>query len=260
MMSGYANAATNIGHRSYQEDRYLAIKLAISKEESGWLLAVMDGHSGSAEVAEFCEKNLTAYFGNLLDPVFEYTDANLERILKNTILALHEATKDMTSGSTISIVYVSETKTKAFVAILGDSPVIIKGNDGLWVSPEHNIRTNSKDRAVVLQRGAEYSGGYMCDPRTGSGLQLTRSLGDAEFSRFLIRGPETFSVELDESSFIIIATDGLVDPGHSDQKALNNLLEIIERGGTATDLINDALKRRTGDNVTAVLWKQPKSQ
>jgi len=56
-------------------------------------------------------------------------------------------------------------------------------------------------------------------------------------------------------------SDGVVDPGHNNKNGEaipGYLASIISNGGTATDLVNDALKRQTGDNVTAVLWKQPK--
>ena len=262
MTTGFVSAATDQGKRSYQEDRHVVYRYDMP-DEKGWLTAVVDGHSGSAEVAEFCEKNLSIYFTNLLNSVLEHTDEILENILKNTISALHEATKEMDSGATISIVYISETRAKAFVAILGDSPVIIKTKSGVWVGPEHNARTNLAERKTAVQRGAVYSGGYIWDdPQSdmGIGLQLTRSLGDKRLAKFLNREPETFSIDLDEYSFIIVASDGLIDPGHStENKGITRLLNTVTEGGTAFDLVKDALHRRTGDNVTVILWKQSKS-
>ena len=260
MVPGYVNVATDQGDRSYQEDRYVVYRYDTS-EEKGWLLAIMDGHSGSAEVAELCEKNLQTYFNNLAALVFEHTDAVLENILKNTISALHEATKDMYSGSTVSLVYISETKAKAFVAILGDSPVMIKNKNGsLVMSMEHNARTNLAEREAAVQRGAVYDGGYIWDdPQSdmGTGLQLTRGLGDKKLARYISREPEIYSVDLDPESFVAVMSDGVVDPGHKDQKDISNrLFLLITNGATAVDLVNDSLKRKTGDNVTAIVWRK----
>ena len=98
----------------------------------------------------------------------------------------------------------------------------------------------------------------MCDPEGYSSLQLTRALGDFGLDRYLIRDPEIFSVELDKNSFVMAASDGLVDPSHNNHD-ITNLIDIVNNNGTAADLVKDALRRKTGDNVTAVLWKQPKT-
>lgn len=262
MVLGYANAATDQGSRSYQQDRLMVYRYDTS-EEKGWLLAVADGHGESAEVAEFCEKNLSSYFNNFVALEFENTDAVLEKVLRITVLVLHKKTKNMISGSTLSVVYISETKAKTFVAILGDSPVMIRARNGdLVMSMEHNARTNLADREAAIQKGAVYSGGYIWDdPNSdmGSRLQLTRALGDSALDKFLNREPEIYSVDLGPESFVAVMSDGVVDPKHGDHEDIpNHLASIISNGGTAADLVNDALKRRTGDNATVVLWKQTK--
>ena len=250
MVRGYVSSATEQGGRQYQEDRFVVIRYD-TPEEKGWLLAVMDGHGGS-EVADLCEKSLGSLFRSLISGPAMITD-----VLRQLIEALVKKTRGMDTGSTISVVYISETNSNAFVAILGDSPVIIKTVHGLWVSPEHNIRTNEQDRKSVLENGVRYDGGYMCDPVTGNGLQLTRALGDRDFDKFLIREPEVAScLLLNRDSFVLVASDGLVDPGHNN-KDTGSLVKIMEGDGTAADLVRDALRRRTRDNVTAVLWKQP---
>ena len=251
MIQGYVNSATEKGSRPYQEDRFVVIRHE-THEEKGWLIAVMDGHGGS-EVAEFCEKNLESKFKDLMSK-----SKNIVSIAAELVKRLTKETRHMTAGSTISLVYISETKSWAYVAVLGDSPVVIKSTAGLWISPEHNIRTNEKDKELVLKKGAIYCNGYMCGLNGNSALQLTRALGDFGLDRYLIRDPEIFSVELNKNSFVLVASDGLIDPGHNN-KDISNLVRIIENDETAYDLVNDALRRRTGDNVTAVLWKPLKN-
>lgn len=259
MVQGYANAATNQGGKPYQEDRFI-ITRHDTQEVKGWLLGVMDGHGG-AEVAEFCEKNIENFFKVLFSKPLMITD-----VLREVINMLNEKLKHMNSGSTVSLVYIHEANSRgdaarAFVAILGDSPVMIKASNGnLIMSMEHNARNNLAEREAAIQRGAVYSGGYIWDdPQSDmrSGLQLTRALGDSALDKFLNREPEVYCVDLGPESFVAVMSDGVVDPKHGDQKDItDHLASIISGGGTATDLINDALKRHTRDNVTAVLWKQ----
>lgn len=261
MVQGYVNAATDQGRRLYQEDRFVVIRHD-TQEVKGWLLGVMDGHGG-AEVAEFCEKNIENFFKILLPKPLMITD-----VLRKLIHMLNEKLKYINSGSTISLVYIQEANSggdaaRAFVAILGDSPVMIKDKNGdLVMSMEHNVRTNLADRKVAIQKGAVYSVGYIWDnPNSDirSGLQLTRALGDSRLERYLNREPEIYSVDLGPESFVAVMSDGVVDPGHGNRKAIiKKLASIVFDGGTAVDLVNDALKRKNGDNITVVLWKQLK--
>lgn len=258
MVQGYVSSATEKGARSYQEDRFVVIRHK-TRETEGWLLGVMDGHGG-VEVAEFCEKNIENYFKILISKPLMITD-----VLRELIRMLNEKLKHMNSGSTVSLVYIHEANdrgdaARAFVAILGDSPVMIKARNGdLVMSREHNTRTNLADRKVAIQRGAVYSGGYIWDDPNSdmrNGLQLTRALGDSALDKFLNREPEVYFIDLGPESFVAVMSDGVVDPKHKDHKDIpGNLASIISNGGTAADLVNDALKRQTGDNVTVVLWK-----
>lgn len=261
MILGAVSVASEPGLRSYQEDKSLAVRVNSDEAgEVGWFLVVLDGHGGT-ECAEFCQGQLVSVLAQsieeILGPDSDWSDLSedeLNEIVKN----LSESTRtEMRSGSTLSLVYISEENSVAHVAILGDSPVIIGGKNGLWVSPEHNIRTNEADRRIVLSRGARFDGNYVIDPFSGNGLQLTRALGDKDFDRFLIREPETFSCELDDDSFVLVASDGLLDPSHNEdkkKKSLGHVVQMIKNRATAGDLVKDAVQRRTGDNVTAVLW------
>ena len=76
---------------------------------------------------------------------------------------------------------------------------------------------------------------------------------------FLIREPKTFSVRLDDSSFVLLATDGLLDSSHlkSREDQMRFITGLVDERADAQDLVKDALRRRTGGNVTVVLWKPP---
>ena len=148
------------------------------------------------------------------------------------------------------------------VAILGDSPVIVQNrNQNPWVSPEHNVITNEKEREAAVKRGAIYKFPYIHDAEDYArasgvcwGVQMSRAFGDYSLYRVLNRKPEILSVPIAPGTIVIVATDGVLDPSHSDASAhINRLLRKVACGSGAKALVNDALKRETGDNATAIV-------
>lgn len=236
--------ASAIGERNYQEDRYV-----LYTDENGWLLGTMDGHNGE-ETAEFCHINVVEIFKKVLKSELE------KNLLRTIVLALHEKTKNFESGSTISLVFIPKSAKRAHVAILGDSPVVIKNNEGVInISPEHNARTNISERECAKAKGADYDQGYIWVGDRGP--QMTRSLGDRVLRSVLNDEPEIYEVELGPESFVMVVSDGVIDPGHKNSKIqIEHLVKLVENGDDAQKIVDDAVSRRTRDNATAVLWKK----
>lgn len=240
------------GLRPYQEDRFVVDVVKSPKNGRLDVLAVMDGHVGY-EVAELASLRLVP----LLQENLTGLDGDIESALRMTLQSLNEETRAMYEGSTLSVVVIPEDQKKAFIAILGDSPVIIRGANGaVNISPEHNARSNEEERKSAIERGAEYERGYLVNPANGSGLQISRALGDSSLDSFLNRESEIYSVDLDKDSFIIVATDGVFDPTHEDtEHEINRLVDQVSEGSGAADLVRDAIARRTEDNATAIVWR-----
>ena len=89
---------------------------------------------------------------------------------------------------------------------------------------------------------------------------MSRAFGDCDLSRFLSREPEVYAVDLGEKSFVIVATDGIFDPGHATTKhEVERLSEMVANGTNAEGLVQDAVKRQTRDNATAIVWRTKKN-
>lgn len=245
--------ATHIGNRPYQEDRYINDTLY----NGGVLLGVFDGHSG-AQAVEIVAVNVAGLFEDYLRNKQEP-----ETALRDTFEALDDLTAGVESGTTASLVYIPPDHNRAYVAVLGDSPVLILDNNFKFVlSPEHNIRTNPAERAKAELRGAWCDGNYLFDlntPVVGKsyhGLQMSRALGDFHLDRVLSRNPEIYSVELGEHSFVLVASDGLLDPGHKETvDEIKRLKYMISYNANAEQLVNFRVSRGSMDNVTAVLLR-----
>lgn len=233
------------GQRSYMEDQLRWTDLG-----PGTIVSVFDGHGGP-DASEKAMLDFHAIFDYELDisvgdPVLAYREA---------IRHLADELSGYDSGTTLSSVYVPLEGNQAFTAVLGDSPIIIGNGSRVWTAPEHNVRTNLTEAEAVKARGGYIINGYACSTLYGGGLQMSRALGDCNLHSILSTKPEIDNISIAEGDFILVASDGLFDPGHHNyQESAKGILRLISKPEvTAKDLVNDAISRETGDNVTAIL-------
>jgi len=232
------------GRRSYQEDAGF-----ISYFGEGVLFGVFDGHGGW-ECSKLCSTEFSILFKQELENL---GPKNPSLLLKNTFAKIVELTANIVPGCTASVVFIPAERKKVHVAVLGDSPVVIGTSQGISVSPEHNARTNQIDREAAEAKGAMYFQGYLGMPTQNGGLQLTRALGDREYS-FLNREPEIYS--LTAKDFVLVASDGAFDPGHENTHLeIKRVVRKIRKGASALDIVERALAVPTYDNVTVLLWR-----
>jgi serine/threonine protein phosphatase PrpC len=227
--------------------------MTISADE-GTIMAVMDGHGG-AECSEVLERN----FHKVWDIVY-LPRKRPARLFRELFEKFDRLTSRMGSGSTMSVAFIPKRKKVVHVAILGDSPVIVQQPDGTFhVSPEHNVRTNMVERLAAEKRGGYYSmNGYICYGFEGHGLQMSRAFGDYDLSKILSREPEVYTVDL--GGWVLVGSDGLLSPGH-DESGVQMLLDIVKmiekQDVNAKELVDYAANDvKTGDNVTAILWRR----
>lgn len=236
------------GDRSHQEDRLVVIPgVPIGR---GVLLAVMDGHNGSA-TAEYCEKRIPELFRQISfrkSPV---------KALERMAVALAKETRSHDSGSTLSLVYVYPSSRFAVVAWIGDSPVaIVRGNGTLWTAKLHNVRSNDESRKEIRPPGF-VSGGYVMNPITEYGTQCSRCIGDDRMDEIILRVPDVARVPLGSGSRIMVASDGVF----LTHDYPVGLLDYIKFARTAEDIMS-WVKSRMGenghpehkDNCTIILW------
>jgi serine/threonine protein phosphatase PrpC len=239
------------GKRSHQEDR--AVHQWIETSEcSGWLLAVFDGHGGASTAQKAVES-----FPSLFEAALIAQKRNVSEALREGMNALVHVTRDDVSGSTASIVFIPRNAGNIFLAVLGDSLIAVQdAKSRIHIGPDHNVRTNLKERAAALARGGRYVGGYLEDrAQPGIGLQMTRVLGDAQLSRVVSREPEMETFPLGGHGLVLVGTDGLIDTeAGPNEGQLSRLLLMIQQGADAQALVENALRRQTGDNVSAVVW------
>ena len=237
---------TKQNSRLYQEDRSF-IKYLPNGEA---LLGVFDGHGGhwTSETAAIRTPDI---FRTLPRQLKTDPEATLERLFEKLV----QKTAEYFSGSTACIVWIKQNM--AYVAVLGDSLTIIKtARNDIWVSPEHNVRTNKYEGDEAIQRGGYIEDGYLFDKEIyqGSGLQMSRALGDVTLARVLNRKPEIFSIPLNADSWILLCSDGLIDPSHENKDFMELLITTINTtDATAKELVLLGATKQRDDNSTAIL-------
>ena len=246
---GKVTYAVRKGPRSYQEDYSCHMPIGNSSC-SGWLLAVADGHGGQA-VAEMIVQEIPKLF-QLKD------SAKPENALRKLVDSLNKKTAQFSDiGSTLSIACIFENPLTASIAILGDSPVIVlDGEQELHISPEHNIRSNSKELRRVEKRGGICIDGYVFknDGARGFdyGIQMSRALGDNCLSPVISHKPEIYTIE--NPRWVLVASDGVFDPAHEDKSVFKEIKEFAIKRASAEDVMQWAEKKGLEDNATDLVW------
>jgi serine/threonine protein phosphatase PrpC len=250
--SATVTLASAQGDRSHQEDRAVH-KWIETSAGSGWLLAVFDGHRGGVTAEQSALRVLPLFVERL---TAHHGDA--ASALRDVFRSLNDLTRENVSGSTASVVFIPADAKVATLAVLGDSPIaILDARGNAHYGPDHNVRTNIRERAAAESRGGIYRSGYLEDIASpGVGLQMARSLGDADLSRVLDRMPEVDTVPLGGQGIVLVGTDGLLlYGGGTNSEQLRKILAIVQEGSEADKVVADALGRGTGDNVTAIVWR-----
>lgn len=223
------------GPRSYQEDR-----IFFRKFPDYDILAVMDGHGGAA-VAELTKSWLT-------------TDHPQPTTLGAYVASLASRVMHTHMGTTLSLVAV--TPTDWYMAVLGDSPVAVITGDQVVMGPDHNVRTNAAEAQAVQDRGGYILGGYACSS-DGRGLQMSRALGDNQFS-WISHEPELMRGSVSEETVIVVASDGCLDPGHSVSPMKYVRDHWVGKKLTAKKVVTSV--KVLEDNASAIVWRVERNQ
>jgi serine/threonine protein phosphatase PrpC len=252
--------------RDYQEDRYFTPDSpSLIVHAAGDLFGVFDGHGGancSTYLQEHFPGAFLKHYDETAEDAFEDHVGEMEKkyyvnISKNAMRKafrqMADETSQMRDGSTASVVWVIRGLNIAVCGVVGDSPIVIgTGVRSYHLGPDHNARSNPKERKAAEKRGAFYSGGYLCTSWKGGGLQMARAMGDSSL-RFLSHVPQVYQQRVHD--FVLVGTDGIMDPGHQSHDMLPDMVAAIREGATAEQIVKTAVAIPTGDNATALLWR-----
>lgn len=275
-------AAQSQGPRNHQEDRHTIIQdFMVQGADTSCtrsLAAVFDGHAGHT-AAKLASRKLHEYIAS--QPAISScssVESEIKRALKKAFLKMDEEIiqeaeiKDEQYGSTA--VLALRIGHRLYVAHLGDSrAVLCWKNRGLPLTQDHKPASAPEERERIEGEGGEIqydTDRVISNPENDhqSKLNMSRALGDVshKFPRpLVIAEPDVVSIELKpEITGIVLGSDGLFDVVDEKGKDIASVVyRSLEAGeGIPSDkvartaaktLVEGALKRGTGDNVTAVV-------
>jgi serine/threonine protein phosphatase PrpC len=206
------NLFTKKYNRRYQEDRI------VYQSNGGQLVAaVFDGHGG-----DMCADTAAKAIQTDAIPFWydNQTDEEVIAGIKRTIENLNTITQRYSDcGSTLTYVYASLRKRKAYVAWLGDSPCFLWRKRRYTSTVEattvdeiklHTMQNEAEVERVVAAGGLlqpHYSKNHIFN-KNGDGLATLRSLGDIEFGDIISKTPDV--QVFDNVDRILVASDGLI--------------------------------------------------
>ena len=118
------------------------------------------------------------------------------------------------------------------------------------LSVNHNVKTSKNAKREAVSRGGVYARGYVHNPG-GTGLKLSRSLGDRGMGEVVSCVPEVNKFEITkEDEWIVVASDGLWDV-----LEVNDVQYILNESAGAEDAqqkLIEAVQRAEGINYDDV--------
>jgi len=224
--------------RRYMEDRHTAGDVA-----GGTVLGVFDGHGGAAVAEHAAAEALAAIHAALArgldgEPLWRAVFAGLDADAQEC-------------GSTATLVLVRGSEVSA--AWVGDSRALLVSATGREVlTPDHRLGRVDEHRRVTAA-GAMILPPYACDPRTGNGLMVTRSLGDRALRSIgIVADPEVARARAGPGAVgVVVATDGLWDVVDEDRAA--GVCRTLDPQAAAGRLVAEVAERDGRDNVTVLV-------
>ncbi|KAE9609218.1 putative protein-serine/threonine phosphatase [Lupinus albus] len=260
-----SGAYADIGFRSTMEDAYICVdnfmqNFGSKKHIDGpsAFYAVFDGHGGK-NAADFACHHLLKFI--LEDETFP---CDIERTVTSAFLQTDNAFEKacsldaaLASGTTALAALV--IGRLLVVANAGDCRAVLCHNGkAIEMSRDHKPACSKEKKRI------EASGGYVYDGYLNGQLNVARALGDWHMEGMkgrdggpLSAEPELMTIKLTaEDEFLIIGCDGIWDVFRS-QNAVDFARRRLQLHNDpimcSKDLVDEALKRKSGDNLSAVV-------
>ncbi|GMN45209.1 hypothetical protein TIFTF001_014409 [Ficus carica] len=260
-----SGAWTDIGFRSSMEDVYVCVDnfmqdygLKDFPDEPNAFYGVFDGHGGK-HAADFACYHI---------PKLIVNDEDFPRDVEKVVASAFLQT-DIAFAEACSLDAALASGTTALAAlVIGRSLVVANAGDcravlchrgkAIEMSRDHKPMC-SKERKRI-----EASGGSVYDGYLNGQLNVARALGDWHMEGMKDRDggplsaePELMTTKLtEEDEFLIIGCDGIWDVFRSQNAvdfARRRLQEHNDPAMCSKDLVDEALKRKSGDNLAVIV-------
>ncbi|KAL7104142.1 hypothetical protein ACP275_08G225400 [Erythranthe tilingii] len=257
-----SGSCSEIGPKPYMEDEYICVDdlsehlgAANGLPSPRAFYGVFDGHGGT-DAASFTKKNILKF----IVEDFNFPDG-VKRALKNAFVKADHALLDAKnldhSSGTTALTALMLGRT-VIIANAGDSRAVL-GKRGRAIELTKDHKPNCTSERVRIEK----LGGVIYDGYLNGQLSVARALGDWHIKGSkgakcpLSSEPELHETILtEEDEFLIIGCDGLWDVMSSQYAVTIVRKELMVHNDPhkcSKELVREALKRNTCDNLTVVV-------
>lgn len=274
------SAASHIGSRNYQEDRWDVRVDALGPGSKVHVFAVFDGHGvrKGESVSVFLQQTMIDTVVQQLILLEAQSHSAQSSRSRNTMMrqALlnafeHEAFMIMShmssigalaNGSTATVLVINEHTGTATVAHCGDSSAAVATSNSAHLITQDHRPSSEKEARMVLERGGliQNIGGVMRVSNGKYGVSVTRGFGDLDLAPGVTYHPEItqYTIHTGPVVTFVVATDGLWDVMQAKdilQLKQSGELDDARPGSDAPSniIIRDALAMGAQDNVTVLV-------
>eukprot|EP01041_Mallomonas_annulata_P003093 gene3093-6067_t len=262
------------GTRSTQEDRVIFISdlshcenipLHLKNNRMNELQhltvgCIFDGHSGD-KCSEYLSRNILCKLlasERFLEIPIEDTLRDVFQSIDEEVCTLLRRDNDE-SGCTGTVAIVDGRKNEFIIANIGDSGcVLCRGGKAISLLPMH--RPSDKEEKIRI----ESAGGKVMNNRVNGILAISRAFGDVQFKSYegnaglLTASPDLTTEDICGAvEFAVVASDGLWDV-MTPQVVVDYIRKRASVRGSlplvAQDLVHEALKQGSVDNVTMLIF------
>jgi protein phosphatase len=225
---------THRGPRETNQDTVLSIKLP----DDRWLLAVADGMGGLEEGGLASKTALTALYRSLSD------GADLKAAVRDANAAVNKQASGVTMGTTLVAAVLSGRQVE--IVSVGDSRAYNSDLLGLiQITQDHTMAEEAaRNGSLPFGQPEDESGRW-----AGALARYLGAGGEVEADWF---GP----LDLQEGGWLVLCSDGLHGVMSLDEIDAF-LVEQTDAQKAAAGLVEAALERETGDNVSVALAHWP---
>ena len=236
-----------VGRRDENQDAHI-----IKSNHNMKIIGIMDGHGDSDFVSRYLEKHIPHYYLKKNPPFDKHFHIETFKKIQKKIL---EHPEGFVNGSTCLLMFLYKEHNNIILNTvnLGDCRLVLLYDNGYKCITTDHKPDDEREQKRIKDLGGNI---YVDDEGVHRicKLSVSKVFGDGDSQPYVSSEPEIFyDVLTSNTKFIVMACDGLWDEIKNEE--LPKLFKKYEGKNYAVELVNEALRRGSTDNISVIVIK-----